>query len=65
MQTFCDVCGSKMPRIDRDRGVVVTPLGALDDDPGVAPLSHIFVADKAGWYEITDGLPAYSQAPDH
>ena len=33
-QVFCDVCGSKMPRIDPDRGIAIVPLGALDDDRG-------------------------------
>jgi hypothetical protein len=38
-------------------------MGSLDDDPGITPASHIFVADKAGWHEITDDLPTYEEAP--
>ena len=34
-QTFCRICGSKAPRIARDRGFAIVPLGALDDDPGI------------------------------
>ena len=41
----------------------VTPLGALDDDPGAKAVDNIFVAHKAGWYEITDDLPAYDEGP--
>ena len=62
-QTFCDVCGSKMPRQDPSRGVAVIPLGCLDDDPGVTPIDHIFVTDKADWYEITDELPQHDGVP--
>jgi hypothetical protein len=32
-------------------------VGVLDDDPGVRPVLHMFVADIAPWYEIEDRLP--------
>jgi hypothetical protein len=35
--------------------------GPLDEDPGVRPAAHTFVAHKAPWYEITDDLPQYSE----
>ena len=60
---FCDTCGSGMPRIDPDRQIAVTPLGALDDDPGAKAVDNIFVGSKASWYEITDALPAYDEGP--
>lgn len=56
---FCRTCGSPMPRIAPDRGIAVIPAGGLDDDPGIRPASHIFVADKAPWVEIVDDLPRY------
>ena len=60
---FCDVCGSGLPRIDHERQLAVVPLGALDDDPGMRPSDNIYVADKAGWYAITDNLPAHNEGP--
>ena len=36
-------------------------LGVLDDDPGIRVAHHIFVASKAPWFEITDGLPQYPE----
>jgi hypothetical protein len=62
-QVFCGICSSPMPRLDPGRGIAVVPMGSLDDDPGITPASHIFVADKAGWHEITDDLPTYEEAP--
>ena len=62
-QAFCEICGSKLPRIDPEREIAITPLGSLDDDPGVKPDDHIFVAYKAKWHDITDDLPTYSEAP--
>jgi hypothetical protein len=60
---FCSRCGSKVPRISRERGAVVVPGGGLDTDPGMRPMAHIFVADKAPWFEITDSLPQFEQMP--
>jgi len=62
-QVFCDVCSSIMPRLDPGRDIAVVPLGSLDDDPGIKPESNIFVADKAGWHDITDDLPAFEAGP--
>lgn len=61
-QTFCRVCGGKLPRVDPERKLAVVPLGALDDDPGVRPREHIFTASKAAWDEIADGLPQHAEA---
>jgi hypothetical protein len=52
-----------MPRVDRERGFAVVPMGALDDDPGIRPQRHIFVGSKAPWYEIADGLPRDVEFP--
>jgi hypothetical protein len=60
-QVFCRVCGSKAPRVDESRDLAIVPLGALDDDPGVRPGEHIFVASKAPWFEIADSLPQYAE----
>ncbi len=60
---FCSKCGSKVPRISAERGVVNVPAGSLDTDPGVQPSAHIFVADKAPWFRITDSLPQHAQMP--
>jgi hypothetical protein len=62
-QAFCRACGSKVPRIDRDRGIAIVPMGSLDDDPGIRPQLHIFVGSKAPWYEIADDLPRYAESP--
>jgi hypothetical protein len=62
-QVFCETCGSPMPRRDHDRGIAVVAMGSFDDDPGVRPTRHIFVGSKSPWYEITDGLPQFENAP--
>jgi hypothetical protein len=63
-QDFCRICGSPMPRFDRERGLVIVPMGSLDDDPGARPTRHIFVGSKAPWWTIpADGLPQFVERP--
>ncbi len=61
--SFCRRCGSKMPRIYRERGGVLVPGGSLDTDPGVRPTMHIYVGSKASWFPITDDVPQFQAAP--
>jgi len=61
---FCRMCGSPLlSRFDNDPRSYGVPLGALDDDPGIKPGFHVFVASKAPWYDITDELPQFAELP--
>jgi hypothetical protein len=55
----CKVCGSLLHSVVRDGAFVHVTLGTLVDDPTIRPTAHIFVADKAPWFKITDDLPQY------
>jgi hypothetical protein len=69
---FCRVCGSPIinkfsagtPVAERDPNAPSRygiALATLDDDPGVRPAAHAFVASKAPWFEITDDLPQFPE----
>jgi hypothetical protein len=60
--TFCRHCGGFLPRRSPGRGVAVVPVGALDSDPEIHPRAHQFVASKANWFDITDGVPQFGVA---
>jgi hypothetical protein len=60
---FCGRCGSVVPDGVPSRGRVGLPAGSLDGDPGVRPAAHIFVASKAPWFDIRDGLPRFDAYP--
>jgi hypothetical protein len=71
---FCSNCGSPLiNKFDaRSSSAAVRPgavseygvaLGIFDDDPGVRPRFHMFVASKPDWIEITDGLPQHLDVP--
>lgn len=59
---FCSVCGSSLGGTDHGRVTSVT-LGTIEGDPGIKPLSHIFVGSKANWHDITDDLPQFDEWP--
>ena len=55
---FCRHCGSPLwSRRDAEPDIIRIRLGLLDSDPGRRPLGHVWVSEKAPWYDITDDLP--------
>lgn len=64
-RAFCAECGSRLPSIEAADDHVILPVGGLDDDPGLRPAVHIFVASRAPWHAVTDDLPKFDErAPD-
>jgi hypothetical protein len=61
-RSFCPRCGSMLWGASGERAFM--PAGCLDDDPGVRPIAHIFVASKAPWDEISDALPCLDTMPE-
>jgi hypothetical protein len=59
---FCSACGSPIySQAKATRKIVSVRCGTLETDPGLRPSIHAYVASKAPWFEIRDGLP---QAPE-
>jgi hypothetical protein len=60
---FCGECGSALfSRPSPGADIAGVRLGAFDDDPGVRPAWHQFVAYAAPWEPIPDdGLPRYPE----
>ena len=63
---FCPHCGSSLtfsPAND-DGSVIEVALGTLDSPIEQQADAHIFVANRASWHAIEDGLPRYTQGRD-
>lgn len=60
---FCDTCGSSLRFIpSNDKGEYVEfSLSLLDDDIPHRSDAHIYTKFRASWYDITDGLPVFSE----
>jgi len=62
---FCSGCGSPIySHGEKTRQVVSVRCGTLEQDPGVNAAYHAFVASKAPWVAIADGLPQFAEFPD-
>lgn len=62
---FCENCGSPIMSIKSTAPEFYRlRLGTLDSPLPHKPSKHIFVADKANWDVIYDGLPQYDQWAD-
>jgi hypothetical protein len=61
-RTFCATCGTRLTvRFDGMPDTVWVSLSTFDEDPGVRPGAHMFVASKAPWDAISDDLPQYPE----
>ena len=61
---FCSKCGSPVFKLfPEPPGLMTVRAGTLDSDPGIRPSGHIWVSEKAPWYEITGELPQFPKGP--
>lgn len=53
---FCGVCGSSLFWERHGGGFLSIAAGSLDRPTGLRTVRHIFTAERADYYEISDGL---------
>jgi hypothetical protein len=61
--TFCAICGGRLPRQAIDSDVVMVPAGSLDDEAPIRPQANIFVDSRASWSCTSHELPAFPEFP--
>jgi len=61
LRPFCSRCGSSVP--STVGGAVFIPAGTLEGDIDRPLDSHIFVRNKAPWYDICDDAPCFEAYP--
>lgn len=61
--SFCEVCGSRMPRFIEKLGMVFIPAGSLEDEPDIRPQARIFLESRAQWSCDEAALPGFEQYP--
>jgi hypothetical protein len=61
--SFCAICGSRLPRQAKDSDVVMIPAGSLDDEAPIRPQARIFSGSRASWACTDDALPVYADFP--
>lgn len=62
---FCRNCGSPLwSRRASEPDIIRIRFGLLDSDPGRRAIGHVWVSEKAAWYEISDDLPQAQRGAD-
>jgi hypothetical protein len=56
---FCKICGGNLFGQEDKGTLIYIAAGTLDGPTGLKLTAHIFVADKADYYCVDDGLPRY------
>ena len=60
---FCSICGSALPVMQIDEGLLIVPAGSLTGEFHMRPNAHIFVSSRAAWDEALETLPAVDGLP--
>ena len=55
-KTFCSLCGSGVPHINKSNTCLVIPAGSLDEVPTIEPSANLFVKETPVW--LDGGLAA-------
>ena len=55
-KSFCAVCGSGLPFINKAKTTLIVPAGSLNELPDIQPQANIFTSEEACW--LKPGLQA-------
>jgi hypothetical protein len=61
--SFCRICGGRVPRFIEAMGMVFIPAGSLDEEPSLLPQARIFVGSRASWSCEQGPIPAFEAYP--
>jgi hypothetical protein len=59
-KTFCSICGSGLPHVNKSKTSLVVPAGSLDRVPTIEPRANLFIAESPAW--LSTGLSAAKYA---
>ena len=63
VRSFCARCGSALPTVQSDEGLLVVPAGSLETDVPIRPQGHIFMGSKANWDVELQNVPLFDGLP--
>jgi hypothetical protein len=62
-KSFCTECGSALPGVERETGLLVVPAGCLDDPIAIRPNAHICGNSRAEWDHDLEDIPLLAGLP--
>lgn len=51
-KTFCSLCGSGVPHVNKSKTTLVIPAGSLDEMPVIEPKSNLFIGESPKWLSV-------------
>lgn len=60
LRHFCSVCGCHLVAERVSQPHVIVRVATLDEDPGVAPVAHIWTSHDVPWLKY-DGVPSFEE----
>ena len=61
---FCSNCGTQVYAKRENSDHIILRLGSLDSDPDAKEINHIWVSQKASWYNLITDLPQYGESEE-
>ncbi len=61
---FCSRCGSPLPNLTANDSAWWVPVGLLENGEGLSIAAHMFVASRAPWDVIAEGVEQFDEMPD-
>lgn len=58
---FCQNCGTQIYSKRDDKENIILRAGSVDSGLESTELAHMWVSEKAGWYEINSSLPTHAE----
>jgi hypothetical protein len=62
-RSFCTACGSALPGVHAESGLLVVPAGCIDSAIAIRPMAHICCASRASWDEQLEHVPRLDALP--
>jgi hypothetical protein len=62
-KSFCAACGSAVPGLQMNGGLLVVPAGSLDTPIDIRPTAHISTGSRADWDQHLEEIPQVDGLP--
>jgi hypothetical protein len=63
-KSFCNICGSGVPFINKTKTALIVPAGSLNELPDLQPQANIFTSEEACWFKPGLQAEGYSGFPE-
>jgi hypothetical protein len=63
-KSFCSICGSGLPFINKGKTTLIIPAGSLNELPDLKPQANMFTSEEASWLKAGLNAKGFSGFPE-